>query len=671
MRKRIVTAALSVVFLFCSFASLCACGARETAIFFGVLAFGGSGSTRVDLWRSDAENRYYLFLPSDADPRSLTVVCGKKSVSVNGERLTDGQTTDVFSRGGEVTLRVGGRTVPVKVLQSKHLPAVFIETASGTLDRIHADKRYKEAAGFTLAENGRVTVDDAPLKHIKGRGNDSWLAAKKPYNIKFEQKRDILGMGAAKKWVLLADSDPLDSITEPALFELARGMRFAFTPEYRHIDLYINGEYKGLYRICEPAQVHPERLDIYDIDKATEQANPDADLSLAVPKEGDAAGNAAAADFFLGPGERRWFDIENDPADVSGGYLIELDTDLKVSAFCSDRGQTVSIRAPEYATKAEAAHIADLYQRAEDAIYAPDGTNADGSSYAELFDLDTLVDLYILQEFSRNCVADGSGSTFFHQPTGEEKLFAGPVWDFSDAFEEIPVFFGMPVSGPEDWWANALPWLTQARDEAGADSYSAIPSLLTAAYRHEDFRAAVAERWKALTPALDGMIPNIRTLWTKLSAANEMNALRWAEELPTDPRSPQVYLLRRFTALLDTLTRRRKAMDKGFSPDAAMLYYDANGGEGVMFHTQILSVGETATLNGAAPRAGTQTELISSVFNGTAPFVNVECLISPPKGYTFTGWNTAPDGSGDTYQPGDGFVLAEKTNVLYAQWKKK
>ena len=33
------------------------------------------------------------------------------------------------------------------------------------------------------------------------------------------------------------------------------------------------------------------------------------------------------------------------------------------------------------------------------------------------------------------------------------------------------------------------------------------------------------------------------------------------------------------------------------------------------------------------------------------------------------GWNTRPDGSGPTYQPGDSFLVIGKTTVLYARWR--
>ena len=39
-------------------------------------------------------------------------------------------------------------------------------------------------------------------------------------------------------------------------------------------------------------------------------------------------------------------------------------------------------------------------------------------------------------------------------------------------------------------------------------------------------------------------------------------------------------------------------------------------------------------------------------------------------GYTFAGWNTEPDGSGDFYQPSDSFRMEkDQVNKLYAQWK--
>ena len=40
-------------------------------------------------------------------------------------------------------------------------------------------------------------------------------------------------------------------------------------------------------------------------------------------------------------------------------------------------------------------------------------------------------------------------------------------------------------------------------------------------------------------------------------------------------------------------------------------------------------------------------------------------------GYSFTGWNTEPDGSGTAYSPGNAITLEEQQTTLYAQWEKQ
>ena len=97
-------------------------------------------------------------------------------------------------------------------------------------------------------------------------------------------------------------------------------------------------------------------------------------------------------------------------------------------------------------------------------------------------------------------------------------------------------------------------------------------------------------------------------------------------------------------------TARRGALDKGFGADGAMVYYDANGGSGMVFNGTMLSVGDSVVLR----------EINHSVTPVIAP---EDCI--------FAGWNTRPDGSGDLYRSGDNVTVTEKTTVFYAQWKTK
>ena len=80
-----------------------------------------------------------------------------------------------------------------------------------------------------------------------------------------------------------------------------------------------------------------------------------------------------------------------------------------------------------------------------------------------------------------------------------------------------------------------------------------------------------------------------------------------------------------------------------YTKNADFLSYDANGGEGAM-----------------EPTRGKAEEQVTVAGNG---FTRTS--------YKFTGWNTEPEGTGKTYQPGDQYTLTDGNDVLYAQWEEK
>lgn len=72
---------------------------------------------------------------------------------------------------------------------------------------------------------------------------------------------------------------------------------------------------------------------------------------------------------------------------------------------------------------------------------------------------------------------------------------------------------------------------------------------------------------------------------------------------------------------------------------------------------------------GENPEVKTDSENISGIFARTHS-VQVDGNSFVRENYTFVGWNTAPDGSGETFAPGSRYQLTVDTNtaVLYAQW---
>ena len=115
---------------------------------------------------------------------------------------------------------------------------------------------------------------DGELNGISGgirlRGNTTMKLPKKPYRIKFDKKQSLFGLDKAKSWVLLADYLDPSALHNYTAFNLASEMDgLSFTPTPHKVNVYMNGEYAGLYTLCEQVQENEGRMDI-ELDEITE-----------------------------------------------------------------------------------------------------------------------------------------------------------------------------------------------------------------------------------------------------------------------------------------------------------------------------------------------------------------------------------------------------------------
>ena len=106
-----------------------------------------------------------------------------------------------------------------------------------------------------------------PLVDIHGsirlRGNSTYTYVKKPYRIKLDQKHSLFGLDKAKSWVLLADYlDPSTLHNYAALTLAGTSEYLEFVPTPHKVNLYLNGEFMGLYTLCEQVQEQEGRLDL-------------------------------------------------------------------------------------------------------------------------------------------------------------------------------------------------------------------------------------------------------------------------------------------------------------------------------------------------------------------------------------------------------------------------
>ena len=81
--------------------------------------------------------------------------------------------------------------------------------------------------------------DDAST--IKIRGNSTSSGHKKPFNIKFSEKTDVLGMGKNKKWSLLSNCYDKTLIRNLVVFDVAKELGVPYTPDYKVVDVYVDG----------------------------------------------------------------------------------------------------------------------------------------------------------------------------------------------------------------------------------------------------------------------------------------------------------------------------------------------------------------------------------------------------------------------------------------------
>ena len=117
--------------------------------------------------------------------------------------------------------------------------------------------------GDTLYDSGEYVKKESGLT-IKIRGNSSGKKAKKPYKLKLQKKADLLLRGDKKykdkDWVLLRTGG---SLITPIGYWTSELFGQEWTPSHQIVNLWMNGQYRGLYILCEQVTVNPDcRIDV-------------------------------------------------------------------------------------------------------------------------------------------------------------------------------------------------------------------------------------------------------------------------------------------------------------------------------------------------------------------------------------------------------------------------
>lgn len=470
------------------------------------------GVQSINIWKEESDGVYYFFLPSGSENYKITFGnLDKQSTLRLGNHVFDSQESiaeDIeYQQKYEMEFLMDGQSLgtgQVVFVKSANLPSLFVETASGTMDNIHADKEVKEEATITMLNENGTREYGSDIEYIKARGNSTFYNyEKKAYQIKLLKENSLLGMPKAEKWILLANAIDSTLLKNELIFRFAENYSTVPGIQGEYVDLYLNGDYVGNYYLCEKVEVGKNRLNITDLEEETEKVNFEKDYENASPYISEDGNIRATAGL-------------NNPVDITGGYLVEhimvSEYEECSNAFRTNSGNCYEIVSPEIATVEQAEYICGLFNEMETAMQQEDGIHPQtGKHFSEYIDVDSWTSKYLIEETFHD-PDSGYISMYFYKDSDNvnSHIFSGPMWDYDRAFGS----YGAGIFSLDD-----------PRQIGEFGIY--VQDMM----KHEEVREAVYEKFR------QDMIPYVRYLMSaevyhlseSIKASAEMNKIRWPE----------------------------------------------------------------------------------------------------------------------------------------------
>lgn len=499
----------------------------------------------TDWWYSEWEDCRYIFLPVTADRENLIITySADDTLCLNDVHVRSGEMTSLLSKADTFQVTVGDTDYGTLKIKQSNLGCIYLSTKSGGLDALDNNRNITETGTALMLNSDGGTEYSGTIEKLTAHGNSSWdYSKKKPYNLKLPQKENLYGMGKAKKWTLLANYLDHSMLRNKLTEELCKAAGMECVMDSVFIDLYADGSYRGTYQIYERVQIQKNRVNILDLEESTEKLNSN-DLE-SYPQKVVGAANA----YEYMENSYKYYDIPNDPDDITGGYLLQFQQWNRYgykakSGFVTSRGQAIAVDGPEYASKAQIEYIRSFVQDMENAIYSDTGYNAKGKHYSDYLDVDSLITAYLVQEISENI--DATYSSFYlwkdSDLTGDGKLHFSPAWDFDLSYNN---FLTLRVNSdrnigysykPDNLFAAYFPIHGYEDGGKTSSSGSGRPTVgvswIGQLYKQEDFIERVAkvyfDRFEPFLYSLtEGKEPYLLKMAEYIRPSAEMNNIRW------------------------------------------------------------------------------------------------------------------------------------------------
>ncbi|MBE6593520.1 MAG: hypothetical protein E7642_05950 [Ruminococcaceae bacterium] len=395
------------------------------------------------------------------------------------------------------TVASDGETYVINVEPlSLGVPTLEITTDDGSTvtDRV----TYKSCK-VTLSNTDEEDCFENVNAQIRGRGNSSWSYPKKGIKLKFDNKRSMLGSEhKAKSWILISNYGDKSLIRNMIGYDLSDEMSgLKYTVGHKFIDVYLNGEYYGLFMITDKIALGDGRVELDET-------------------------------------------IYDDPSKMA--YILEIgaaNDDSRpnliknVDYFSAgrDKGRAYFVNYPEsddpaYIPEVHLAYIRDYVDQCLLAL-----SNQDWELICELIDIDSFIDYYIIQELYMNKDCFWRSVHFYKEPNG--KLYAGPVWDLDQGLGNVADLFG--VYEKETTPTTDIPFANSSYNKsAGSLWIASCNTWYRRLVRNEEFIELLKQRLVEFEPIMmkvlkrattDGSNPN--SYYSMYSDAMDRNFERW------------------------------------------------------------------------------------------------------------------------------------------------
>lgn len=318
---------------------------------------------------------------------------------------------------------------------SSDLPIILIDTYNQTLD-----PNVMKNTFWSLIEpnnNGRAYATDTSSFSgkvgMKIRGGSSESFAKKQWRLELrneddtDRKEKLLGMPSESDWILYAPGKYDRALINNALmYELSRKLG-KWAPRTRFVEVYINNDggdissvdYWGVYMLTENIKIDNNRVDLANLK-----------------------------------------DVDNTGEELSGGYLFALDRDFSIQTnyttnYWGSSNVGYEIKNSNGITVPQLSYIENKIIEFENALTSPNWLDPQ-LGYKNYTDINSWVNNHILKALAKEPDAFRLSQYFYKDKN--EKINAGPVWDFDRALNSIDGRSADPLGWDKTELGNTTPY---------------------------------------------------------------------------------------------------------------------------------------------------------------------------------------------------------------------